>query len=472
MKVALIRPPEVSVYWHTTRPSLGVGYITSFLHSNGIECKIFDANFNSWTEEKTIEKVVDYNPDLVGLSAMTHEVCAAHNLATKLKSRLDDIAVVIGGCHITALPQQTLDEFQGFTYGVYGEGEKTMLELINCFQQGDTINLSGINGLVYRDNLHKIKVNAPRERLSSSEFNDLPYPAYNQYYKDKGALAGKNDYYVMMTSRGCPYDCAFCMQVLGKQVRRRSTENIVNEMEYAVEQYGAHTIHFLDDLFLFNNQLTFDTLDLIIEHGLQKRVRWRGLTRVNFVDESLMKRAKEAGCFAIEMGLESGSDKILKAINKNITVKEIESAVRIIKKSGIFVEANFILGHPNETTETVKATINLASRLNTNTVAIGIMTPYPGTKVYELAKRGECDYRLLTEDWTRYDKYGGNALELNSLPLKELEKWQKKGLLWFYIRNLRILDLMRFTMKYRMAIINLILKQLRKGQGAYEHSNN
>ncbi len=458
MKVALIRPPEVNMYWHTTRPSLGIGYIASYLQSNGIECEIFDANFNSWTEEKTVEAVVNYKPELVGLSSMTHEVCTAHNIASRLKPFLDNVAMVIGGCHITAQPKETLDEFPAFTYGIFGEGEKTMLDLTKYLQQGETSNLSSINGLVYRDNFCKIHVNAPRERLSSSETDALPYPAFNQYYKEKGALAGKNDYYVMMTSRGCPYDCAFCMQVLGKQVRRRSAMSVVKEMEYAIDQYGAHTIHFLDDLFLFNNQLTYDTLELIIKQNLPKHVRWRGLTRVNFVDENLMKRAKEAGCFAIELGLESGSDEILKAVNKNITVKEAERAVKIIKKVGISVEANFILGHPNETVQTIKATINLASRLNTNSVAIGIMTPYPGTKIYELAKRGECNYRLLTEDWSKYDKYGGKSLELNNLPLRELEKWQKKGLLYFYVRNFRMLDLLRFIIKYRRPIFNLILK--------------
>jgi radical SAM superfamily enzyme YgiQ (UPF0313 family) len=137
-------------------------------------------------------------------------------------------------------------------------------------------------------------------------------------------------------------------------------------------------------------------------------------------------------------------------------VEQAEQAVKIIQDAGIAVEANFILGHPNETVESIKATINLAAKLNTDTAAIGIMTPYPGTKIFEMAQRGEGGYRLLTRDWSKYDKYGGKALELEGLPIRELEKWQRRGLLFFYLKNFRMLDLMRFVFKYRKTIINLL----------------
>lgn len=461
MKVALVRPPEVNPYWDVTKPALGISYISSYLESNGIECKIFDANFNSWTEDQTVEAAVKYKPDCIGFSAMTHEICIAHNVVSKIRSFLGDVATVIGGCHLTALPEETLEEFPAFTYGIYGEGEKTMLHLAKYLEQGKIDNLSNIDGLVYRNNSGKVEINPPRTRLSSSELDALPYPAFHQYYKGKKALAGKNDYYVMMSSRGCPYNCAFCMQVLGREVRRRSAESVVHEMEHAIARYGAHTIYFLDEIFLFNDQLTFDTLELIKERNLPKRMKWRGLTRVNFVDENVIKSAKEAGCFALELGIESGSNEILKVINKKITVEEAERAVKIIKKAGIPVAADFILGHPNETVETIKATVDLAVKLNTSRISVGIMTPYPGTKIYEMAKRGEGGYRLLTKNWSKYDKYGGKALELEGLSLRELEKWQRKILLHFYLRNLRILDFVRFVMRYRRAAFSLLLKHLK-----------
>ncbi len=458
IKVALIRPPEVNPYWNTAKPSLGISYIASYLESNGIQVKIFDANYNGWTDRQTVEFVVAYEPDIIGLSSMTHEICMAHTIAALLKARLPDVPAVIGGCHITALPQETLVEFPSFTYGIYGEGEKTMLALAQAVQSRNSDKLRGINGLVYRDS-HDVIVNPARDRLTDAELETLPYPAFHHYYAENQRLTGKHDYYVMISSRGCPYSCAFCMQVLGRQVRRRSAESVVGEMEYAIEQYGAHTIYFLDEILLFNDQLTFDTLNLMIQRNIPNRIRWRGLTRVNLVNEKLISKAREAGCFSLEIGIESGNDEILRHINKRITVEQAENAVRIIKSAGIAVEANFILGHPHETLATIKDTINLAARLNPNTVAIGVMTPYPGTKIYDMAQHGEGGYRLLSRDWSKYDKYGGKALELEGLPIKTLEKWQRRGLLNFYLKNFRFLDLCKFIITYRRAIISLFLKQ-------------
>jgi radical SAM superfamily enzyme YgiQ (UPF0313 family) len=457
MKVALIRPPEVHSHWYKTKPSLGISYLSSYLKSRGIKTEIFDANYNAWTENQTVDAVVQYCPDIIGISAMTHEINKAHNIITSLKKRLGNIPVIIGGCHVTALPQETLIEFQNFSYGIYGEGETSLFSLIEClsqqrFREADLVN---INGLVYRNN-NQVIVNSPRKRLSSEELSNLPYPDFDQYFRSKNALSGKDDYYVMMSSRGCPYNCIFCMQVLGRQVRRRSAESIVDEMEYAINRYGAHTIYFLDEIFLFNDQLTYDVLELMKKHNLPKRIRWRGLTRVNLVDEKLIKNVKEAGCFALEIGIEAGSNEVLKRINKQITIEQAEQAVKIIKNAGIFLEANYIFGHPHETVESIKATIKIAAKLNTDTIAIGIMTPYPGTNIFEMAQRGEGGYRLLTRDWSKYDKYGGKALELEGLSIKELEKWQRWGLLYFYLKNFRILDLIKFMIKYRATIINLL----------------
>jgi len=458
MKVALIRPPEVNPYWKAKRPSLGISYIASYLKAHSIGVKLFDANYNGWTEFQTVELISDYRPDVVGISSMTHEIASSHSIAGLLKKRLNGVPTIIGGCHITALPQETLREFPAFTYGVYGEGEATMLSLVQSLgQQSREVSLAQIKGLVYRD-ADQVLMNPPCDRLSSEQLTKLPYPDFDQYYQDNSALAGKDDYYVMISSRGCPYQCIFCMQVLGRQVRRRSAESVVDEMEYAIDRYGAHTIYFFDEIFLFNDRLTYDTLELIKKRDLPKRLRWRALTRVNLVDQKLISSVKEAGCFALEIGIEAGSNEVLKRINKQITTEQTENAVRIIKKAGIAVDANYIFGHPFETVESIKDTINLATKLNTDTIAIGIMTPYPGTKIYEMARRGEGGYRLLTNDWSKYDKYGGKALELEGLSIKELEKWQRRGLLYFYLKNFRIVDLIKFIVEYRKTIIGLLKK--------------
>lgn len=460
MKVALIRPPEVNPYWVTRRTSLGVSYLASYLISKGIDCRIFDANFHNWTEEETLKKIVGYHPNLIGISSMTHEIILSDHLAGQIKKKLKKVPVVIGGCHLTALPKETMVEFSHFDYGIYGEGEKTLLDLAKLVMEGKQGQRKKILSLVYRDKENHIVVNPPAARLTADELNSLPYPAYDQYYAWPKDLSGKNDYYVIMASRGCPYNCAFCMRVLGRQVRRRSPESIIKEMEYALKRYKAHTFQFCDEIFLFNDRITFETLALIKKRFSEDKIRWQGLTRANLVTEELIKAARQSGCYTLDIGIESGNDEILKRIDKRITTQQAEKAVGIIKKAGISVSAYFILGHPGETVKTIKDTIKFAARLNPNSLALGIMVPYPGTRIYEMAKNRDWGYRLLNCDWSKYDKYGGRALELKGLPLSELEKWQRRGFLYFYIKNLRIWDLFNFVLKYRREIISLLIKQL------------
>jgi radical SAM superfamily enzyme YgiQ (UPF0313 family) len=199
----------------------------------------------------------------------------------------------------------------------------------------------------------------------------------------------------------------------------------------------------------------------MIEEGLSKKIRWKALTHVNSVNEKIIALAKKAGCYQLEMGVESGDDEILENIGKGISVEKVRTACNIIKENGIKLGTYFILGHPNETVEKVKKTLNLAVELNTDTIAVGIMVPYPGTKVYEMALRGEAGYRLLSRDWSGYDKYGGGALELETLRYADLLRWQKKVLISFYIKNFKLINLMKYCWMRRRALAYFLKKWIK-----------
>jgi radical SAM superfamily enzyme YgiQ (UPF0313 family) len=458
MKIALIKPPATYADWYK-RPLLGIAYISAYLESNGYDCKIFDASFNSWSEKELLQQVLSYKPDIIGLTAMTHEINQAAHVASKLKEQLK-VPAIIGGCHVTALPERTLAEFPVFDYGIFGEGEKTFTELLQNIKQDTTSDLFSVKGLVFRDG-GRIVVNGTRPFLTSDELDTLPYPAFHYYYGyNRLALTDKHSYYTMFSSRGCPFHCAFCMQVLGRKVRRRSAQGIFQEMEYAIERYGAHTFNFADEIFLFDSKETRELLGMMIAKGFPERIKWSGLTRANYVNKELIALAKKAGCFSLEMGVESGDDGILKAIGKGITVEQVKRVVKIIKEEGISLGAYFILGHPNETRETIKKTANLAAELNTDTIAVGIMVPYPGTRIFDMALRGDGGYRLLTQDWSQYDKYGGRSLEIEGLPYKELAKWQKLTLIKFYLKNFRLFDCLKYFLERRKAIYFFIKKSI------------
>lgn len=461
MKIAFIKPPATYSDWHR-QPAIGIASLCAFLELHGHQCKIIDAYFLSLSEEELIKIVTDYQPDLIGITAMTHEIAWASRIASKLKIHLDR-PIIIGGCHVTAMPEATLREFKDFDYGVYGEGEYTMLELIDYLLKQNPRDIRSINGLVFRDNTVSVSVNGPRPFMTEVEFNKLPNPAIYQYYNaDPEAFSKKNSYYAMLTSRGCPYHCAFCMQVLGNKIRRRSIQSVLDEIAYAIDHYGVHTIHFQDEIFLFDNEFTRNLLREMIKRGINKKIKWLGLTRVNFVNRELMKLAKEAGCFKLEMGVESGDDEILKKIGKGFTVNEVIKAVNIIKDTGIELMTYYILGHPYENIKTLRKTLKLAVRLNTDGIAVGLMVPYPGTKIYEMASKGAGGYKLISNDWSDYDKYGGKALELKELTHNELIKWQFKIYLYYYLLNLRFIDLGKYIWNKRRAVYYFMSGKLSK----------
>lgn len=460
VKIALIKPPPTYADWWK-RPILGISYISSFLDKNGFTSRIFDAVFNGWSGKELVHHIEEFKPDIIGITAMTHEVTKAAGLAAELKDRLS-VPVVIGGSHVTALPERTLSEFGAFDYGIRGEGEKTILELLRLIFDSTTGPEAGaIPGLIFRNN-GSVRVNEPRPWLTEGELEQLPYPAFDRYYgENRKALSGKDSYYVMFSARGCPYSCAFCMQVLGRQVRPFSASRICDEIEYAVSRYGAHTIDFADEIFLFDSARTREILSLMIAKRLPEKIRWSGLTRANMVNQELIALAKRAGCYKLEMGVESGDDGILNAIGKKITVEQVTNAVAVIKRNDIRLGTYFILGHPGETRSTVRKTVRLAASLNTDTIAVGVMVPYPGTAIYTMAKKGEGGYRLLSENWADYDKYGGKALECAGIPYEELLKLQKRAYIGLYLKNFRLIDLLIFILQRRRSLYFFILKKIK-----------
>lgn len=453
MKVALAR---VSSYqsWYKV-PSLGLGYLAAILEKDGVEVKIFDARFFNMSNQNLIKEICRFSPDVVGFTTMTHEIKRTAVIAETLKDELH-AQIIIGGCHISALPAETMEEFPVIDYGVVGEGEDTLLELIRYLDGHGRIE--DIEGLVYKSN-GNVTQNKPREPIVN--LDHLPFPAFHHYFKrGKRSLSHHDIYYQIVTSRGCPFNCAFCMRALGKTVRRRSAENIISEIEFAIVEYGAHTVNFADEVFLFNNTETKNILNEFIKHEIPRKIRWSALTRADLVDRELISLAKKSGCYRLEIGVESGNNEILKRINKRTTVEQIESAVNIIKKEGIKVASFYILGHPGENEQTIRETIDLAAKLNTETIAVGVMVPYPGTKIYEWAQNNCFGYRLRSTNWDDYDKFGNSALEIEGLTIDKLESFQRKAYLYFYLRNFRLVELLKFVISRYRGILAILNRQL------------
>jgi radical SAM superfamily enzyme YgiQ (UPF0313 family) len=225
--------------------------------------------------------------------------------------------------------------------------------------------------------------------------------------------------------------------MFGRKVRFRSPVSVVSEMEECVNTYNIHHFEFIDDTLTVDKPRIMKICDEIIASGL--KVRWGCTTRVHTVDKPLLIKMRQAGCFRINYGVESGNSEILKKIKKGITLDQAKRAVKWTREAGIESGTYFMLGHPYETKETIKETIKFAKELDPDLAGFSILTPLPGTEVMSMIERGEGGIRLVTQDWSKYVHYGNAVIEGNDFTREDLLKFQKKALLSFYTRPKSIL---------------------------------
>ena len=431
------------------RPWLGLGVLASFLLENGIDCKIIDMHLAGLTKADLLKLVAETGARLFGITSMTHEIERAHDVAKAVKHEMPKSMTVLGGCHVTALPRRTMEEFPAFDYGVHGEGEHTLKELIDCLNNG--VSLASVRGLCFRQG-DEVVVNQQRDWIE--DLDSLPFPAWH--------LSPTCNEYPLYSSRGCPFRCVFCMRVLGSKVRYRSPENVVDEMEYVVNRFSPERITFQDETFTANLDRANAIMSLITERGLDKRVAWDVNSRVNIGDQAFFHRLKAAGCYKVCLGVESGNERILRRIRKGITKADAERCVSMAKNAGLRTEAYYIFGHPHETQATALETIRFAAKLNTTSAAFGIMVPYPGTEVYTMATQGLGGYRIIASSWKSFNKHLGDSLELERLRRPELEHLQMRAYITFYLHNLRFAELLRFIWSKRAAAVFMLGKLIKR----------
>jgi radical SAM superfamily enzyme YgiQ (UPF0313 family) len=250
------------------------------------------------------------------------------------------------------------------------------------------------------------------------------------------------------------------MSPYGKKIRERSPENVIAEMEKVVDEYHPRHYKINDESFGFNRDRAENLLDLMVANEKLRSIPKTASLRANSVDVHLMKRMKEAGFSYVDFGIESGDPEILKRIRKGITLDVARRAVACARAAGLRVGGNFILGHPGETPATARKTIRFAVELNCHFNAFGIMTPYPGTQVYDMAKENDFGYRLASDDWRDFNKQLGGALEIDGFSRSKLEFYQLAGYVSVYLLNFRFIDFAKFVWDFRRAAIAYIRNSL------------
>ena len=373
--------PVTSFLFYNSAP-LGLLYIAAMLEHENEEVCVIDAAAEQLNIPQTVQRVREWKPDVIGIGATTVIFEGAKELATALKEALPEAPIVLGGYHVTLVPDEAMAH-DAFDVGVLHEGEYTMVELLEHFR-GER-ELSSIEGIIYRGEEGLIET---AHRKEFRALDELPIPARHLLPPDLYRPIPVDEHglpkFAMITSRGCPHKCAFC-QKAGSGYRSRSARQVVDEIEHLVRDFGAKDIAIVDSLFCANKRRVMAICDEIIRRGV--KVSWTCSSRVEVVDKEMLQRMKDAGCWRTRFGVESGSDGVLDFISKGITKEKIRNAITWADEVGLRPKAFFMVGHMPDTKETMRETIDFAKSIPLHDVTVQINTLLPGTPQMEIWER-------------------------------------------------------------------------------------
>ena len=451
MKVLLVKPWSDHFNWYRSH-MLGLAYVAAWIREQGHTVEILDGAFHGLTPDELLREAARRPAQVVGVTAMTHEIPRVRRILAAVRAVNPEVVTVLGGPHATARPAETIDEIADLDFAVSSEGELPFAALLQMLDDGRN-DFDQIPGLAYRCE-GGARFNGPARTVL--DLTRAPQPAVDLYY-ERDHFRRWGGEYRLFASRGCPFQCVYCMRVLGQKVRWRDADAVLEEWETAVRYYGAQEIFVHDEIFLYDHPTTHRILDGVIADGLHKEAYFNAFTHVNLVKKEMLEKAARANCRKLCIGVESGNDEILRNSRRPYTVAEADAAVQAIKAAGINPFTFFILGHPGETHRSLIDTIRAAVRLNPHEIGMGVMVPYPGTEVHRMATNGNGGYRLADVDWDAYDRYGGAAMQFDRFTYRQLFLYQVLGYLAFFILNGRFLGMIRYLRPKLGAVLRLAI---------------
>ncbi len=393
--VALVNPPLLKErYRHQPYLPIGLAYLATVLEKEGHNVTVIDCPTSNIDYSKLENKLRELEPDMVGITAMTPTISSALICAEKAKKACPKSLVILGGPHATFMDEEILRENPSVDIVVRGEGEQTIKEIGYALEE--KMKMHEIDGITLRRNGEIFQM--PNRELIDN-MDSLPYPSFKHFPLEKYKIFGRR-IMPIITSRGCPFQCSFCItsRIFGKKVRMRSPKNVVDELEWLKTEYDAEAYSFYDDTFTFSIDRAEKICEEMVKRGIN--LPWDCQTRADRLSRELLAKMKRAGCEVITMGIESASAHILNLMGKGTTPEQNRKAVEMIKKAGISVVVSVIIGYPDEKLEDVKHTLDFVAKIKPDDVYVCVATPYPGTKLYDtIMERGW----KMSPDWSMYD---------------------------------------------------------------------
>jgi anaerobic magnesium-protoporphyrin IX monomethyl ester cyclase len=450
LKITLINPPyPQSVHSHPPFIPLGLAYLGAVAEKAGHQVTIIDCQAERITYEAFSARIAQTPSDIIGVTATTLLYKSAMKLITIAKQVQPQAITMLGGSHGTFWDENALNEYPSLDIVVRREGEQTFIELLEKLQT--QANLANVLGITYRNG---DKITRNEDRPFIEDLDSIPFPAHHLMPLESLKRDGKI-LFPLISSRGCVFWCDFCstVRMFGRGYRMRSPKNVVDEMQLIHDKYGVKQVTFYDDAFTVDRNRVLKICEEL--HNRKLDMMWDCGTRVDMVDRELMKTMRSAGCFAVWLGVESGSEAILGAMNKRIKLDQTRVAYKTAHEVGLMTIANVVLGFPGETEKTARETIRFVKELNPDDVGFYVATPYPGTPMYEEVKKNGW---LRVTDFDKFDT-AGPTFETPSLSMETLAKLRYKAYQDFYLRPSYVLKMMRKGGTYGRAAV--------KTSGAY-----
>ena len=390
MRILLIKASYYYYYNRGVSPPLGLMSLASFLREKekDVKIKIIDTRVECKKEGEIKKAVMDFKPDIVGISAITVEAQKMHSIAKEVKEVSRNIPVIVGGPHPSCYPEEVMKD-ENIDYAVIREGERTFLEMVRCLSSGKKPSL--IKGVYLREN-GSILFTGEQDLIEN--LDELPFPAWdlvnpkNYFKKFRFTPVGqKIPYIAVITSRACPYRCIYCHNMFGKKPRLRSPVNVVDEIEEVTKRIGVNEVEVFDDIFNIHEDRVVGIFEEVMRRNLKLRFSFPNGLRSDRLSRKTLEVMRRGGTYYISFAIESGSPRLQKLIKKNLDLDKARRAIEDAVSLGIFSNGFFMLGFPTETEEEMKMTLDFAFNSPLHIAMFFIVVPHKGTELFNMVEK-------------------------------------------------------------------------------------
>ena len=444
---------------------LFLGYSAAQLKSAGHDVVYIDSVMDDLSPDATWARVERLHPDVIFMETTTPSIRFDYQDIATMKERSGGALMLAGGPHVTVFPAEALQECDALDIVLKQEFDTKIVRVL-----GNLGDLTQVPGIVFRQEGQVLDTGPaqPCQDLDSLPFPDRDVVPFERYHE---AWYSRLPFINVMTSRGCPYQCTFCLwpnAMYGHRQRFRIVDNVIDELEYEVDRHGVREINIDDGTFTTKKSRVIEFCQRLRDHRLD--LLWTCNGRVDNVDEEMLLEMKASGCKLIRYGVESGSPTVLKAIRKGYTLDQVRSSFRLTQKVGIMALGGFMFGFPHDTPETIEQTLQLAKDLNPDMVQFSVCMPYPGTTMYAEAMESG---RLVAKAWAEYDMTHGPVVEMPGLDRDALQDilsraYREFHFRWAYVwrtlRNIRNLDELRRVTRSLSSLVSVILMHRKAGE--------